>query len=217
MSAARIYEESCFDFQTLLRLARQGDIEALGALLAALTPRIKRIIRRWLGESEFVPGTIALDFFQDTCLEALRDFTSFKGESEGELVQWIGQIAVNTCRDGRRRRRAQKRGAGAEHSLDDPRWCAQAAALVDHHPGADEVAAMREDDEALQRELDTLAPQDRELIVARYVGERSFAELAAALGKSADAVRMACYRLLAELRRRLAWNRADGQTREQLP
>ena len=75
----------------LLRLARQGDREALGRLLEAQRAALHRLAEGQLGERIEV-RVAASDIIQQTFLEAHRSFEQFAGQDARELAAWLQGI-----------------------------------------------------------------------------------------------------------------------------
>lgn len=102
----------------LLRLARQGDAEALGRLLERYRSYFGRQAERQL-HGRIAARVGASDVVQQTFLEAHRDFAGFRGSAEPELLAWLECILNhNLARVIRDHLGLQKRDARRERSLD---------------------------------------------------------------------------------------------------
>jgi len=90
------------DAQVLLQQARGGNEKALGQLLESYTRYLTLLARVQIGRR--LQGKVdPSDVVQETFLEAHRQITNFRGNSEGELVAWLrrilaGQIALTLRR-----------------------------------------------------------------------------------------------------------------------
>jgi RNA polymerase sigma factor (sigma-70 family) len=74
-------------------------------------------------------------------------------------------------------------------------------------PSPSEQAARREQDGALERALERLSDDNRRVLLLRYREEQSFQEIAALLGRSANAVRKLWARALERRRQEMEGHR----------
>lgn len=170
-------------FQRQLRAAQRGDDRA----------------HRWLWDSFAGPvagflrarGTPEVDeIVNDVFLAAFRQLATFSGDVN-EFRAWLFAMARN------------KR-------VDKLRWFGRRT--VPDVPGpvpveaAEEAALRLIDDDELLGILGTLTPDQRDVIVLRFVAELSLEQTAAAVGKPVGAVKAAQHRALAQLRKKF---RAD--------
>src|ERR1700681_3836445 len=79
------------DSHELLRLARQGNAEALGRLLERYRSAFSRLAQRQL-HGPITARVGASDLVQQTVLEDPRDFAQFRGTVEQELLAWLERI-----------------------------------------------------------------------------------------------------------------------------
>ncbi len=96
------------DLEALARAAATGDALALDDLLAAIQPRVQRIVGRMLLHPQD-----AEEATQDALLSVARNIGRFEGRSR--FTTWLHAIAGNSARSTYR---ALKRRA-AEHPVDD--------------------------------------------------------------------------------------------------
>lgn len=115
-----------------------------------------------------VPEASTDDALQDVFLVVHRRRASFEGRSS--LRTWIYGIVLRVARDHRRRRLRKDRGAPLEQEPVDPR------------AGPAELAAQREALRVLDRLLDELGDEKRELFVLAEIGELTVPEIAELLG-----------------------------------
>jgi RNA polymerase sigma-70 factor (ECF subfamily) len=179
----------------LLLRAREGSREALGLLLGGCGERLLALIRLRLGPS-LRDRVESRDVLQSTLLKALVHIEDFRGERRESLMAWLARIAHNEIRDvaafhSRQRRDADRTLAvGGSQELDrlaaDVRSQTRRIAL-------DEQAAR------LERALETLSPEQREVILLRQLEELPFAEVATRMGRGPDACRMLLARAMAAL------------------
>jgi RNA polymerase sigma-70 factor (ECF subfamily) len=169
-----------------LRRSRDGDAAAFAQLYRLHQPAVLRYLQ------VMVPGE-AEDIASETWLQAVRDFSRFRGDAAG-LRPWLVTIARHRALDALRARKRRPADAW------DP------AALPD--------IAAREDTEALTAEslatrralalIAQLPPDQAEAVLLRVVVGLDAPAAAAVLGKRAGAVRMATSRGLARLEQLLA-------------
>ena len=151
----------------LARRARDGDRDALEALLRRQYDVIHRLCRRLTGND-----ADADDATQEALLAIARGLPRFDGVSA--FGTWAYRVATNACLDELRRRRRRP-----EPVADDP-----AAPAWEYPP--DEVAAQRVDvDAALAR----LPLEFRAAVVLRDLCGLDYAEIADVLGVPAGTVR----------------------------
>jgi RNA polymerase sigma-70 factor (ECF subfamily) len=190
----------------LLGRARAGDREARGLLLEAVRPYLTLLARAQIGQ-RLQGKAEAADVVQETFVEALRDLSSFRGETPAELLAWLRQVlAHNLANLVRRYYGTQARDVRLEQQLSvalDNSSSALGAALAAAQSTPSEQAARAE--QAL-RVADTLArlPEDyRDVLVLRHLEELSFPQVAQRLGRTVDSVEKLWVRGLARLRQLL--------------
>src|SRR6516164_5397369 len=103
--------------ESLLHRARVGDEAARGRLLE-LYRNYLRFMARALISQPLQARLDASDVVQETFLKAYREFASFLGSSEPELVAWLRQILVRTVADQVKRHRAKGRDYRREEPLE---------------------------------------------------------------------------------------------------
>jgi RNA polymerase sigma-70 factor (ECF subfamily) len=176
---------------TLLDAARQGDGDALEALLKDVQPRIYRFSLKMCGRTED-----AQDVLQDTLFAAARTVRGFRGASS--VSTWLYTIARSFCIKKRRRRLS----APEVVSLDaDP-----AAARTTAAPGPDPERALahRELASTLEAAIAALEPASREVLVLRDMEGLPADEVATITGLSVSAVKSRLHRARLAVRERLA-------------
>ena len=103
--------------ERLIVRARAGDRAAMGYLLEQYRNYLWLLARSQIGTALTIRVEPS-DAVQDAFLEAQRDFETFAGNTEGELLVWLRQILVRNLVDQGRRHRAGKRDAHRERSLE---------------------------------------------------------------------------------------------------
>src|SRR5262245_56680192 len=172
--------------QGLLERVQVGDKEALNELYNRYVLRVLAAVRARLG-AELRGKLESWDIVQDALLASLKNVQSFDQASEGAFLNWLATVVENRIRDHLDYFRAEKRdhllekplaGRSAESSvpLDIPeRSCA---------PTPSQVLVLTEDLARLEKAMDQLPEQSRELIVAVKIEGLTYQEIAQAQGKS---------------------------------
>ena len=174
----------------LLEAAQQGDPAAIDRLLAAHEKQIYRFGLRMCGNED-----AARDVLQETLFAAFRNLKSFRGDAA--LSTWLYQIARGVCSKSRRR------GAGEPSSLD-PIEGPGAQRAETHEALPDEAAHAGEIGRILQVAIQSLSPEQREVVVLRDVEGLSAEEAAAIVGIEVGALRSRLHRARIELRQRIS-------------
>lgn len=188
--------------QHLVVLAKDGDKSALNQLYGVYAERVRRIIRLRMGK-EIRPKLDSMDLVQDALLSALGGLGDFTYKNEGDFLRWLSRIAQNALRDNLDKLHAAKRDIRKEVRLDNYRP-ATGAGFVGT-PGPIEattpsvIMSKKEDLDKLEKAIDELKPEYREVIVLTKIEGLSYREIGKRLSKSPDAVRMLVPSAMAEL------------------
>jgi RNA polymerase sigma-70 factor (ECF subfamily) len=115
----------------------------------------------------------AEDVVQDAYLRALQHFDGFRGEAGTSARAWLLAIVRNTAYSARRRHRPEDSATEFDEMV-------HSEAVADEHP---EAALLRDTaKDAVQRALDRLAPEFREVIVLRELEGLSYKEISDVAG-----------------------------------
>jgi len=133
----------------------------------------------------------SMDLVQDVLMCVLRDLGGFTYHNEGDFLRWIGEIAENRIRDNLDKLHADKRDIRKEARLydhastyrDDPLRVLEPA----RNTTPSVILSKREDLDKLEKAIDELKPEYREVIVLAKIDGLSYKEIGERLGKSADA------------------------------
>jgi RNA polymerase sigma-70 factor, ECF subfamily len=187
----------------LIEDARRAEPGALDRLLESYRNYLRLVARA--GIDPALRGKAdPSDLVQETLLKAHQHFDQFQGQAEPELAAWLRQILARNLADLARRYRATwTRGVTREHSLEDLFATSSHAlgALVapnGHSPS--QSAQRRELGVVLADALAELSADYREVLVLRTLESRGWDEVARAMGRSPDAVRVLWARALKKLR-----------------
>jgi RNA polymerase sigma-70 factor (ECF subfamily) len=181
--------------QAALERARQGDTQALGALLDSFRPYVRYLVRA-LGGERVQARLDESDLIQDAFLEAHRDFAQFRGGTVAELTAWLRQIVLRTAGHTLRGHLATgKRDVAREGPATG---LADRAADPASSPS---VVAMRHEQAARMAEALARLPDDMQtVLLGRHMDGLAYAVLAERLGRSEAAVRVLYTRALRRLR-----------------
>jgi len=147
-----------------LARARAGDVAAFGALVRRHQERVFRFLHRMLDAREE-----AMELTQDVFVKAWQALPDWRPEAA--FSTWLLQIARNAALDQLRRRQLV-RFAPLEEGLE----------VADDAPGPEARYASRQRQAQLERALQRLAAEHREILLLREVEGLAYGELASVLG-----------------------------------
>ncbi len=151
----------------LIKQYRNGDVEALSVLVEKYRrPLFGFILNMTEGQGD------ADEIFQETWFRAIRKLDRYRHKN---FMGWLARIARNLVVDRYRRQRPTV-------SLDMTRDEEHTAAvqLIDQAPGPTDNAVTEDDMNAVQRAVDTLPAEQKEVFVMRMQTGLSFKEIAKA-------------------------------------
>ncbi len=172
--------------QTLLARAREWDMEALAQIYDQYSPALYRYAMRLLGDQDAAEECVA-----ETFSRFLHALHNGKGPRQA-LKAYLYRIAHNWITDYYRRHPPAE-------AIDD-----HERTLADRDPGPEAWATRRWTQEAVRRALHHLTPDQRQVVVLRFLEGWSLAEVAQALDKPVGAIKALQHRALARLRTLLA-------------
>jgi RNA polymerase sigma-70 factor (ECF subfamily) len=199
-------ESASIRLESLIRKAKNGDGESLGALLQTYVNYLKLLSEAQL-DNRVRQRVSSSDIVQDTLLEAHRDFGQFGGQTAPEFLSWLRRILVhNLARAVERHVLAAKRDIRRELSLDQlDRSLSQSAlrleaVLADRGRTPGSMAERQESILKLADALAGLPPDYRDVVVLRHIEGLPFKEVAQRLERSEGAARMLWLRAIDRLR-----------------
>jgi len=188
--------------ELLARAIKEGG-ESLGQLLELYRNYLRLLAGLEIGQRLQVKVD-ASDLVQETMLEAHKDFGTFRGASEAELVAWLRQIMASVfCGTLRKYLGAQKRDIRLERTLReslDRSSLLLGRGFVDPHSSPSQQASRREQSVLLADALAKLPEDYREALVLRHLQGLSFPEIGRRMGRSQDSVEKLWVRGLSRLR-----------------
>jgi RNA polymerase sigma-70 factor (ECF subfamily) len=165
--------------------AKQGSREAIGEVLEACRLYLLLVATQHLAPQLRGKDGVS-DLVQETFLEAHRDFGQFQGNSEEEL---LGILLHNVANLSRRYCDTEMRQIAREVALADfaPGALQEGLVAPTETPSAQAIA--REQDAEMQRALEQLPEQYRQVILLHHRERLTFEEVGRRLGRSAEAAR----------------------------
>ena len=133
-------------------------------------------------------------------IDAVNDLGDFTSSSDGDFLRWLSSIVENTIRDNVDRIHAAKRDVRRQVSLHDIKAKTRHNNLREYLPAATEtpslVLSLREDIDKLERAMDRLKPQYREVLILAKIEGLSCKEIATMQNKNPAAVAMSLSRAI---------------------
>jgi RNA polymerase sigma-70 factor (ECF subfamily) len=172
--------------QELIRRAQWGDDLAFEELIEAYSPRLFRTIRGLAqddGEAEAI--------MQETFWRVWRNLAHYKDDRP--IFPYLVTIAVNQMRDRWR----------TEYWLDDTDFADAIDQLPQDSPLPEALVQAQQDREQLVRAVQKLTPAYRAVILLRYQADLSYEEIANALNRPVNSVRVHLHRAKTQLRQML--------------
>ena len=199
--------EAC-STEMLVRNAQRGVQEDLDRLIAYHLDDLRAFVRLQIEPSLRVRESRS-DVVQSVCRNVLEGLSGFEYRGEGSFRAWLFTAAFNKVRQKREFHRALRRDVGRDVALQEagddgtrvtgPLY----ASLCSLEPSPSQNAIAQEETGRIERAMDALSPEHRDvLLLSRIVG-LSNREIARRLGRTESAVRAllgrATVRLLAAL------------------
>ena len=177
----------------LIRNARQGCETALNELFGRYGSKLLALIRLRMGPS-LRRRLESRDVLQHTMLKAYERLDQFGGKGPDSMMGWLGVIAYNEIRD-----QAKYFGRGARDvNRDAPLEMAGHVVVEQLRTEVSRLHLVARA-QLLERAIESLDEDHREIVLMRRFEERSYPEIGAHLGKSPGACRMLYARAMAAL------------------
>jgi RNA polymerase sigma-70 factor (ECF subfamily) len=134
----------------------------------------------------------SMDLVQDALLSALGGLGDFTYKNEGDFLRWLSKITQNALRDNLDKLYTDKRDIRKEVRLESYEPTTGSGFVGT--PGAIEattpsvIMSKKEDLDKLEKAIDELKPDYREVIVLSKIDGLSYKEIGDRLGKSIDSV-----------------------------
>jgi RNA polymerase sigma-70 factor (ECF subfamily) len=178
------------DFDALLAGVRRNDQTAARALVEALHPLVRKIVRSHL------PRRVAEeDLAQEVYLKMFSRLEQYRGEMP--LPHWVSRIAVTTCIDQLRHQQRRPELRWADLSENEAEVL---DAVLSGSDGADATDAMAAK-ELVGRLLEELSPADRTVITLLDLEQKSVAEIRELTGWGTSMIKVRAFRARRKLRK----------------
>lgn len=174
------------DQENIIARARRGDADAFEQLVVAYRDQVFRLALRMCG-SEADADEVA----QEAFLSAWKALPNFRGESQ--FSTWLYQLTTHAAIDLMRR---EKRQIAADDITE--------VSAADPAPSPQQQAEQSEQREIVRDAILQLAPEQREVVVLRFMEELSYEEIGAVLKLPSGTVKSRLNRAKAQLRGILA-------------
>lgn len=183
-----------------LRRARDGDEAAVRVLLDRYRGRLRRMIGLRL-DDRLASRLDASDVVQETLMDAAERLESYLRERPLPFYPWLYRLATERLAHAHRHhlgalRRQAGRDVAGGRAWNDPSARHLFTVLTSSGTSPSDRLIREEDREAVWRALAALSPQDREILVMRYLDQLAFAEIASLLGIADGTARLRHYRAL---------------------
>ena len=199
----------------LLRRAADGDPGAREELLARFRPRLSRMVNVRM-DRRLAPRVDSSDIVQEALAEADRHLDDYLRDRPLPFYPWLRRLAwERLVAAARQHIRAEKRSLVREEPWEPPLPDESEAALIDRLTGSGTSPSGRlrrkEDRDRVRTALAALDPQDREVLVLRFLEQLSTQEAATVLGITEGAIKSRLMRALVRLRTALPGPIAGGE------
>lgn len=165
----------------LIALCQKGNVEAFEKLVTKYEKQVYTVAYRFMGNHED-----ACDLAQEALVKAYKYISHFRGESS--IKTWLYHIVANACRDELRKRKKNN-----VVSLDSPIINDEGGELTrqteDWTFAPELVYENKEMQAMIQKVLDNLSPEYKEVLIMREIMGFSYEEIAKQLNCSLGTVK----------------------------
>jgi RNA polymerase sigma-70 factor, ECF subfamily len=188
--------------QSLVTLAKEGDKLAIERLCRIYGERVRRIIRLRI-DRKLRSKIDSVDVVQDALILAMGGLKDFTYKNEGDFLRWLSKIAENRLHDILDKFYTEKRDIRREIPFKKVENNTEEGSFIAAEPLDTTTPSVllfkKEQLDKLERAIDDLKPDYREVIYLSRIERLSNAEIAEKLGKSKGAVAMLLSRALVAL------------------
>ena len=180
--------------EELLAAYLRGDEEAFSILVDRYLKVVYSFVVRFVGDEHD-----AEDIVQETFLKAWKSAKSYN-ESTSKFKTWVLRIARNSAIDHLRKRKQVPFSAfDTDEGLN-----MLAETVPDTAPLPDEEFAKAQDAESLNKAMQSLNPEAREILLLHYTSGLTFLEIGELLGQPQNTVKSRHHRAVLSLRKVLS-------------
>lgn len=181
----------------LVRRVQNGEAEAFEELVRAHEKTVYNLALRLVGNPQD-----AEDMAQEAFLKVYRSLPEFRGESKFSV--WLYRIVSNVCLDHLRR---QGRRPASSLTTEDEDGEEQQWDVPDESQSPERLLEQKLTREAVQRGLETLPEDQRQILLLREIRGMSYEEIGQTLDLEPGTVKSRIFRARKKL---VAWLLADG-------
>lgn len=153
--------------RVLIRMYRSGDDKALAELIRRYKDKIYTSILLFVKDD-----VLAEDIFQDTFIKVIETLKRGKYSEEGKFLPWVLRISYNLCVDHYRKTKRTP-----IITTSDGQDVFKVLKFVEE--SAEDRIERDETAGKVRRLIDSLPPEQREVVILRHYADLSFKEIAA--------------------------------------
>lgn len=162
----------------------EGDVNAFEVLVTKYEKTVYNLALRMTGNAED-----AADMTQETFLKAYRSLKSFRGDSRFSV--WLYRICSNVCLDFLR---SKSRKSASSLTVENDEGEEVELEIPDGSQNPEEKLLSSLTREAIQRGLDSLPAEQREILLLREISGLSYEEISRTLGLELSTVKTRIFR-----------------------
>jgi RNA polymerase sigma-70 factor (ECF subfamily) len=163
------------DEEAVIRKCLAGDKDAYSVLVERYKSMAYNVAYRMVGDAD-----TAKDLAQESFIAAYAGLERFQFNSK--FSSWLYSIVLNKCRD-------HLRLAKDTVSTDD-----LAEVMPDKGISPEQATSAHQSSDLLQKALDALSPEHREVLILKHIEELDYQEIAAITGASVPALKVRAHR-----------------------
>lgn len=168
----------------IIKSVLEGDVNAFEQLVTKYEKTVYNLALRMTGNTED-----AADMTQEAFLKAYRSLKNFRGDSKFSV--WLYRIVSNVCLDFLR---SKSRKPTVSLTTENDEGEETEIEVADPAPNPEECLMSSLTREAIARGLDSLPPEQREILLLREISGLSYEEISAALGLELSTVKTRIFR-----------------------
>lgn len=176
-----------------IKKAAQGDASAFEELVVRYREQVYRLCLRMSGNAED-----AADLTQEAFVKVWKNLDSF--QFDAAFSTWLYRLTSNCCLDFLRSR---KRRPTVSLTMETEEEDEQTIELPDDRPTPEEAAILKEERENLRLAMQTIDPEQRQILTLRVVNDLSYTDIAQVLGIREGTVKSRLSRARESLRKKL--------------
>ena len=169
---------------TIIKQVLEGDVNAFEGLVKEYEKNVYNLARRMTGDPED-----AADMAQDAFIKAYSSLSSFRGDSKFSV--WLFRIVSNLCLDFLRSR---KRRPTVSLSVENDEGEDMEFEIADESQSPETLLEQKLTREAVRRGLDSLPPEQRQILLLREIQGLSYEEIAQVLALESGTVKSRIFR-----------------------